>query len=164
MKRSPTVRLLLMGTAPVLLTACANRPPEYANFFDGGGLTGAYDTPPSVARHVALAYPGERLQRGTEGAATVEFTITPSGYLDDFRVIETTHPAFAGYLLLKLKGWRFEPARLNGQPVPVTFRREFTFRIGAPTPRQRRQPDVPAEEDSSPGPTVVDPIDPGRPS
>lgn len=119
-------------------------------------VTDAYDTPPRVIRSVTIAYPGERLREGEDGATTVRFVVNTDGRIDDFRVVSATHPAFPGYLLNRLRLWRFEPATLNGAPVPVTITRTFTF--DADGGRQRRAPARTPQRDDD-GPQVVEPVD-----
>ena len=64
---------------------------------------------------------------GGGGFALIGFVIDESGRARDFRVVKTNYRYFAGAAIIAMKGWRFEPARLNGKSVAVHARVPFTF-------------------------------------
>jgi TonB family protein len=61
------------------------------------------------------------------GSATVLISVDANGTLVDTLTIFYTHPAYAKAALDAIHSWRFNPARLNGQPVGVTKKIDFTF-------------------------------------
>lgn len=82
--------------------------------------------------------PGRRLQARTptaprdgsrEGTACVEVTIDTEGKIVDPEVLYTTSPQFARHFLAALKGWRYEPATLDGQPVEMRTVVSATYTI-----------------------------------
>lgn len=163
MTRTLTLLATLVGIA-----ACASgRTPGYLQAFNANlrpVLPVNYDQPPVVKRSTPIAYPGVRLQEGEEGHAKMAFTIDEKGRVRDYEVIETSHPAFAGYLQMRLNQWRFEPAKKQGKPVAQRFSQRFNFKIGdsSDTTRDTRSR-RPARERQGDGPQLVDPVDDQEP-
>lgn len=126
------------GAAPVAQRA--NRP------MAAGSIVGAqsplWDTPASLVSGDAPVYPINEFLTGGEGHAEVEFTVTREGATRDITVISARRPAFGRHLAAAVRGWRFEPARMDGLAVPSTLRIEFDFSIdrgynAPPSPRDR---------------------------
>ncbi len=88
---------------------------------------GKLDSPPRLIRGEAPKYPIRQLRYGGGGFAEIGFVIDESGRTRDFTVIKTNYKYFAGAAIIAMKGWRFEPARLNGKPIAVPARVPFTF-------------------------------------
>jgi TonB family protein len=61
------------------------------------------------------------------GRATILISVDAAGRLVDTLTIFYSHPAYAKAALDAIHSWRFDPARLNGQPVGVTKKIEFSF-------------------------------------
>jgi TonB family protein len=61
------------------------------------------------------------------GHATVVIAVDETGALTDILTIYYTHPAFAKAALEAIHSWRFDPARLDGRPVGVTKKIDFSF-------------------------------------
>lgn len=156
------IRLLTLLTV-LALTACGSGrvPPSVAAFNANlrPVLPVLYDEPPVVKRSVPIAYPGVRLQEGDSGATRMAFTINTDGYVENYDVIESTHPAFAGYVQKRLNQWRFQPARKNGKPVPQRFVQLFSFQVGTTSaPREDRSRRI-ERDPSDDGPQIVEPVE-----
>jgi TonB family protein len=101
---------------------------------DGGPVPEAqfptvrYDTSPKVTMATDTAYPFELLREGIEGKASVDVSINPEGNVQEVRVLEASRPEFGLALKAAMEGWRFEPARKDGQPSWAVFRYERKFR------------------------------------
>jgi TonB family protein len=63
----------------------------------------------------------------TSGEARVVINVDASGKLSEWLVIGYTMPEFADVAVRALKQWRFEPARLRGEPVGTTVELIFHF-------------------------------------
>jgi TonB family protein len=61
------------------------------------------------------------------GRATVVISVDASGNLTDSLTVFYTHPAFGKAAQDAVHSWTFDPARLNGRPVGVTKRINFSF-------------------------------------
>lgn len=65
----------------------------------------------------------------TRGYAVVATSIDTEGKVQDALVLAHTHERFADAALVALRGWRFIPARLDGQPVPVQTELRIDFSL-----------------------------------
>ena len=145
------------------LSACGSgRIPPSVSAFNANlrpVLPVVYDQPPVVTRSVPIAYPGLRLQEGESGSTRMAFTITEDGKVEDYDVIEASHPAFAGYVQKRLNQWRFKPAKKNGKPVAQRFVQLFSFRVGGDaSPRADRSRRIERDPPDD-GPQLVDPVE-----
>ncbi|MFL6530837.1 MAG: energy transducer TonB [Chthoniobacterales bacterium] len=118
-------RLLLLLCALSLTSASAETPtfmagrqmpPDQVQLSFSGEK---FDVPPKFLRGEAPIYPIRQLRYGGGGFATIGFVIDASGRTREFTVVKTNYKYFAGAAIDAIKGWRFEPARRNGKPVPV---------------------------------------------
>jgi len=92
--------------------------------------SGARVTPPKPSHSPMPPYPYHALETGIAEPITVEVTVTENGTTRCPKVIEThDDPALAWVLLEAMKKWRYEPARVDGAPVPATVRQTVDFRI-----------------------------------
>ena len=94
---------------------------------------GACDTPPRLVQGVAPVYPPAAVLAEIEGSASVLFDLDADGRVVNAVVEEATHPAMGESALAALAQWRFEPARLQGRPVPLRqLRQVFPFQLVGP--------------------------------
>jgi TonB family protein len=63
----------------------------------------------------------------TSGEARVVINVDATGKLSEWLVIGYTMPEFADVAVRAIKQWRFEPARLRGEPVGTTVELTFHF-------------------------------------
>lgn len=62
-----------------------------------------------------------------EGDVTLLITVDATGQLTDALVVRDTHEAFGTEALATIKLWRFEPARVDEQPVPTRTQVQLHF-------------------------------------
>lgn len=105
----------------------ANRPMQAGSIV--GPASPLWDTPASLVSGDSPVYPINEFLTGGEGHAEVEFVVTREGTTRDIQVISARRPAFGRHLAAAVRGWRFEPARMDGLAVPSTLRIEFEFSI-----------------------------------
>jgi TonB family protein len=73
-------------------------------------------------------FPSRLLQAGvTEGEARVVISTDASGKLADWLVVGYSYPEFAEAAVVAIKQWKFEPARLQGEPVGTTVELGFYY-------------------------------------
>ncbi len=90
-------------------------------------VDGAYQ-PMRVIQTDAAMFPRRVLDLGIQqGYAQVSVQVDEKGNLTDHLVTGYSHEAFAETAVAALKRWRFEPARLNGQPHGATSDLTFNF-------------------------------------
>jgi TonB family protein len=76
------------------------------------------------------AFPPHLLQVGVNsGEARVVIDIDADGKLSECLVLGYTHAAFADAAVAAIQHWRFEPARLEGQPVGTIMELDFDFSV-----------------------------------
>lgn len=65
----------------------------------------------------------------TRGFAVAAVSIDTEGKVQDAMILAHTNPRFADTALEALRGWRFIPARFDGQPVPVHTELRIDFSL-----------------------------------
>ncbi|WP_169727847.1 energy transducer TonB [Desulfovibrio inopinatus] len=92
---------------------------------NGSGHSGAH-----VLKRVTPDYPAKAKKRRIEGKVIVAFTVTPTGTVENARVI-TAKPQgiFDHSALHAIIRWKFRPAFQNGRPVAVELRLPIVFQL-----------------------------------
>lgn len=100
-------------------------------FLLGAGRPPGYDRP-RIHRTVEPQFPHQLLgdPRVNDGEATVVLLLDARGMISDSLVTRYTHPLFGKEALETVHQWRFEPARLGGEPVGVRMELVFSFARG----------------------------------
>jgi len=93
-----------------------------------GPSPGLHDEPPRAVRITKPAYPREAYTQRIQGTVLVEILISASGAVVHAE-IRRSIPALDAAALACVKQWLFNPARLNGRPVPTLARAPVGFRI-----------------------------------
>jgi TonB family protein len=91
---------------------------------DGGSVANA----PEMLGVADPVWPLDALLKGEAGAATVEFTVTETGMVEELRLVEATAPDFGLSLLAAMQAWIFNPAIENNRAVAVRLRRRVEFK------------------------------------
>lgn len=88
------------------------------------------DRPPMRTAGEPPLYPASLQVRGVEGLVLVEAVVDSDGRLREPLVVESEGPpAFVYSALRTLSAWRFDPARLDGEPVAVFQLFRFVFEL-----------------------------------
>lgn len=85
---------------------------------DAAGAVPGFQLPFPIERR-QLELPEETVARYYQRRVIAYAVVDTAGTLTDIAVMETPAPALAGPVLDALAGWRFRPARLDGEVVPV---------------------------------------------
>jgi TonB family protein len=140
--RHPFRLIPLLAVSLLTPFACAADQPATptATASETGGLS--IITPCKVKRTQPIDYPLALLRSGiSHGEARVLANIDADGRLTESMILGYTHKPFATSALAALAVWKFEPARINGEPVgtvaDITFRFEvdgilLVERVGVP--------------------------------
>ena len=79
-------------------------------------------TKPELIASDQPRYPPEVLaRRRTGGVILLEAVVDEHGRIKDPVVLRGLQPDLQPYFMDSVRKWRFEPARLNGKPVPVFY-------------------------------------------
>lgn len=84
--------------------------------------------PSHLTYRVEPVYPPAAQQQGIEGTVKIHVVIAADGSVQNERVVSGP-PALVSAAMDAAKYWRFFPALLNGQPIPVEKDIEVTFRL-----------------------------------
>lgn len=124
----------LRATALQVVTPVASAPPQPLRV--GGNIR-----EPRKTLNVAPTYPQAAREAGIEGIVILEATIDTDGSVANVRVLRSI-PDLDQAAINAIRQWRYEPTRLNGEPVAVmmtvtvsfslTPSAHSTFRIAAP--------------------------------
>lgn len=113
------VRLTVQSQSPeeltidsLLVTLPPIDPPEIAPI-----QTAVIDRPESPVFRQAPVYPARAIERGLEGSCQVFFDLNTSGRPFNIRATDCTSPVFSRAAETAVRGWRYEPRIVNGQPV-----------------------------------------------
>jgi TonB family protein len=87
--------------------------------------------PPKVLTRAPVGYPEIAHLNRIEGVVRVKFFIDERGSVTNVLVVGTSGSVMLDDMARNpaLRDWTFEPATLNGKPVPSTREQEFEFRL-----------------------------------
>lgn len=85
--------------------------------------------PPKLLKRVAPEYSREGLEVGVQGISLYEIVIDEHGMPANLRLLSPLGYGLDERAREALEQWRFEPGRLNGEPVSVYGRVEVAFRL-----------------------------------
>lgn len=92
----------------------------------------ALDNPPRTRARVAPVYPFEAKNSGRAGEVLVEFVVDESGRVVNPRVVRSSDVVFEAPTLKAVAKWRFEPGRVQGQPVRFRMALPVQFSVNDP--------------------------------
>ena len=87
--------------------------------------------PPKLRERLPVAYPELAHLNRTEGVVRVVLSIDETGNVTKVAVAKTSGSVMIDAVTLdyNLLHWKFDPATLDGKPVPSTKEQEFEFRL-----------------------------------
>ena len=118
------VHTVAVATAPVNTIRLVTHEPPAASRAGG-----------TVISRVPPTYPAFALERETQGSATVQFTLTPSGDVTGISVVKVAGSRLFGIAAADaIRQWRFKPVTVAGVPVTQRMTQEFIFRLNDQDP------------------------------
>ena len=91
------------------------------------------DTPglvqPKVTHEIKPKYTPETMRAKLQGSVTVQIVVDAKGAVARGRVLESDHPEFGELALDAARGWRFEPATLDGKAVSTAVNLVLDFKL-----------------------------------
>ena len=85
--------------------------------------------PPQKITDVAPTYPAIAKAAHVEGVVILEEVIGADGSVRDVHVLRSVHPLLDAAAIEAVRQWRYTPALLNGEPVPVVTTITVAFRL-----------------------------------
>jgi TonB family protein len=85
-----------------------------------------------LLRQPQPVYPPELLQQGVEGTVRLAAVISRDGVPSELTVLNTDEidSRFVQAALDAVRQWRYQPTKLNGEPVPTVTKIDVTFELG----------------------------------
>jgi TonB family protein len=90
----------------------------------GGGVSA-----PRLIDQAQPEYTNKARKAKKEGTVTIGVTVDVKGTTQDIQVEHSLAPDLDAAAVRAIKKWRFEPGKLNGQPVPVRLQIEIEFHL-----------------------------------
>ena len=116
---------------------------------DAGAATAdarAVFDPPRALTDTQALYPADAPPINEPVSVTVKLRIDTTGAVTKVDLVTPPAPPFDEAVMTAARGFRFEPGRYGGKPVPVeiTFTQKFLPRARPPTPGAPNAPETPA--------------------
>lgn len=83
----------------------------------------------TIRAQVQPTYPPLARLAKVQGTVVLLLTVDVQGVPTQVQVVSPVHPSLDLASVAAARMWRFEPARLNGSPVPAQFRLSFTYKL-----------------------------------
>jgi TonB family protein len=87
--------------------------------------------PARLLVRVVPEYPEPARAAGFHGAVAVRAVVRTDGALGGISVLDSPDPSLSDAAMRALAGWRYEPTRLNGQPVETVTTINFEFQLSS---------------------------------
>ncbi|GAB4304646.1 MAG: TonB-dependent receptor [Myxococcota bacterium] len=106
---------------------------------------------PELIEFVEAEYPQEARRKNLTGDVILSLIVNEKGDVETAEVVQSAGRAFDESALNAVKKFRFSPAEMNGEPVPVriTYRYSFVLREQAETPATKTPIAETAEDESA---------------
>lgn len=90
-----------------------------------------FDSPAKILQRKSPTYPDRAWHKKIEGWVVVNFTVNPDGTTANIIVESSSHDKYFPKASVKaVKGWLFQPATLNGDPVAAhNFKTQINFQM-----------------------------------
>ena len=85
--------------------------------------------PPELVELVEAVYPEKAEAEGIEGVVVLEIDIDAEGKVEAARVLEPAGYGFDEAALVAVRQFRFEPATVDGEPIPVRITYRYGFQL-----------------------------------
>jgi TonB family protein len=120
-------RVLSAATALVVATSAAAAHAQQPAPADGAPQRTI--VPPKLVHFVEAEFPPSEVAAGKGATVVLQIAISATGSVADVKVLETAGPAFDIAALGAARQFVFEPALVDGKPIPVkiTYKYVFTF-------------------------------------
>jgi TonB family protein len=86
---------------------------------EAAGVDSGTFTPPRRTKGASPSFPDQAARAGAQGRVLLECRITESGSVDACRVAHSVHPALDRAAADAIRRWKYEPARVMGQPRSI---------------------------------------------
>jgi TonB family protein len=121
--RVVTVAAIMVLAAGMTLTAQA-QPATGEGAEAGKGLH-----PPKLKKFVEAAYPEDKQKSGIGARVVLAIDVEETGHVGNVEVVSSAGPDFDAAAMVAVRQFEFEPATLEGTPVPVKIHYAYKFEV-----------------------------------
>lgn len=93
-------------------------------FKPGGAVS-----PPRLIHYIDPAFTEDARRKRIQGVCLLSMIVDTRGRPERIRVVRSVDPGLDVNAIIAVSQYRFEPATMDGKPVPVSIEAEVTFRI-----------------------------------
>lgn len=111
-------------------------------------------TLPELQEAPIIPYPDDADASGIEGVVSLMLTLDAEGAVTEANLVQPLHPALDEATLAAVVGFRFSPARRNGDPTPARIRYDHTWRLPVAVVPDETPPPPPAPPPPPPQPPL----------
>ncbi len=86
-------------------------------------------TPPKRVKGSSPSYPDSAARDNAQGTVLLQCLITETGAVQGCRVTRSVHPAADREAVKAIQRWKYEPARVTGQPRSIVAEFRMIFRL-----------------------------------
>ncbi len=94
-------------------------------------ITISHLEPPVLVKQIKPVYPALATTARVDGIVVLEGTINVMGKVENLSVV-SGHPMLVDAAVKAVEKWKYRPAKLNGQLIPLSVRIEVRFRLEYP--------------------------------
>lgn len=124
--RPPALSPEVVAETAVVLCGSRSRAPGLPS-----GQSAGVEFPVEIET-VRATYPPAVLAAGITGTVTLEYIVRADGSVGDVCVRESVHPDLDAAAVAKIRATRYEPARLNGEPIAMPLVATIGFQASRP--------------------------------
>ena len=96
---------------------------------EAAGVEPAAFTPPKRVKGSPAIYPESAARAGAEGLVRLECLIKESGKVEACRIAQTVRPAIDQAAADAIRRWKYEPARVKGEPTAIVAQFVMIFSL-----------------------------------
>ncbi len=137
-KLETNARLTVGGISEHITVAAQGTPKPAAPAVAGNGRpirVGGNVQPPTLIQRVSPVYPGFLQAQGIEGTVVLSAVISKQGVPTSLKVVKNPgNDEFVTAAISAVEQWRYQPTRLNGEPIEVLTTIQVDFKLSPATP------------------------------
>jgi TonB family protein len=100
-----------------------------AGELEAAGVTPGTFTSPRRVKGAAPIFPESAARAGAQGLVRLECLIKESGTVEACRIVQSVYPAIDRAAAEAIRRWKYEPARIKGEPKSIVAQFLMIFRL-----------------------------------
>jgi TonB family protein len=100
-----------------------------AGELEAAGVAPGTFTPPRRVKGATAIFPESAARAGAQGVVRLECLIKDSGTVEACRIVQSVYPAIDRAAADAIRRWKYEPARIEGEPRSIVARFLMVFKL-----------------------------------